>query len=578
MMRVIFLLLVSSIALQSKSQTWNNYLQKRFKSYGIWADSVLLLPSDTTINKAAKSLAVKNGNLYIANGTYWTEISGGSSVVDSLDKLYLKLTGGIVTGTVDIQQPLSLGEGGVSRGRLNFFNEDNGNTGSLSSIPYTSNREWLLPDYDGTLTTEDSLRSKTDSLLNIINGRATFGDVRDVVNDSINYVRDNYVTLNTAQTITGAKTVTNNFKIKDDNGIDVSDTKLVLENARTATISDTIAVAPYILFSSKTFTSDGSGDYSYGSNDMQWRIRQTLAKKGYVAGQDSRLYFDYKNGNAGSWTTAVSISKDGVQGSITGIDQMTLGNYSGNMGKITFRNVGGNTAGVIQAVGNVLRVSDASWNGKIEFFNGIVYYGGSATSTGSQLSSTGWAFAKNSNTTFTASALLHLDKNRSTAGNAPIKFTLAGAALLTTPERGALEAMPYRLHFTDSSNERNTLAHLSDVYKTPMNVADSNYTVEGNEIIIGYTGQTEDRTCTLPNPASHAGKSLTLFAKGMNDYDLTFVGSYKPKNLNDAIITSVKGDLPKHGVDVGSAIEGVSMKLVSFNNEWIILNYFTHYK
>ena len=59
-------------------------MQKRFKSYGIWADSVLLLPSDTTINKAAKSLAVKNGNLYIANGTYWTEISGGSSVVDSL--------------------------------------------------------------------------------------------------------------------------------------------------------------------------------------------------------------------------------------------------------------------------------------------------------------------------------------------------------------------------------------------------------------------------------------------------------------------------------------------------------------
>ena len=78
-MRVIFLLLLSSIAFQSNSQTWNNYLQKRFKSYGIWADSILLLPSDTTINKAAKSLAVKNGNLYIANGNYWTEISGGIS-------------------------------------------------------------------------------------------------------------------------------------------------------------------------------------------------------------------------------------------------------------------------------------------------------------------------------------------------------------------------------------------------------------------------------------------------------------------------------------------------------------------
>jgi len=138
--------------------------------------------------------------------------------------------------------------------------------------------------------------------------------------------------------------------------------------------------------------------------------------------------------------------------------------------------------------------------------------------------------------------------------------------------------MPYRLHYTDSGNQRNTLAYLSDVYKTPMNVADSNYTVVGNEIIIGYTRLTANRTCTLSNPASHTGKSLTLFAKGMNDYDLTFVGSYKPKNLNDAIITSVKGDLPKHGVDMGSAIEGVSMKLVSFNNEWIILNYFTYYK
>ena len=219
-----------------------------------------------------------------------------------------------------------------------------------------------------------------------------------------------------------------------------------------------------------------------------------------------------------------------------------------------------------------------SGNGKIEFFNNVVYFGGSATSTGSQLSSTGWALTKNANTTFTASALLHLAANKSTAGNASLKFTLASAALLSTKEIGAFEAVYDRLYFTDSTNTRNTLAYLSDVYKTPMNVADSNYTVVGNEIIIGYTGQTEDRTCTLPNPASHAGKSLTLFAKGMNDYDLTFVGSYKPKNLNDAIITSVKGDLPKHGVEVGSAIEGVSMNLVSFNNEWVILNYFTHYK
>ena len=81
-MRVIFLLLVSSIAFKSQSQTWNNYLQKRFKSYGIWADSILLVPNDTTVNK--NGFAIKGTTAYIGNGSKWTAISGGSSVVDSL--------------------------------------------------------------------------------------------------------------------------------------------------------------------------------------------------------------------------------------------------------------------------------------------------------------------------------------------------------------------------------------------------------------------------------------------------------------------------------------------------------------
>lgn len=82
MMRVIFLLLVSSIALQSKSQTWNNYLQKRFKSYGIWADSILLVPNDTSLNKTG--FAIKGSTAYIGDGVKWTAITGGSSSVDSL--------------------------------------------------------------------------------------------------------------------------------------------------------------------------------------------------------------------------------------------------------------------------------------------------------------------------------------------------------------------------------------------------------------------------------------------------------------------------------------------------------------
>jgi len=81
-MRVIFLLLLSSIAFQSNSQTWNNYLQKRFKSYGIWADSILLVPNDTSLNKTG--FAIKGSTAYIGDGVKWTAITGGSSVVDSL--------------------------------------------------------------------------------------------------------------------------------------------------------------------------------------------------------------------------------------------------------------------------------------------------------------------------------------------------------------------------------------------------------------------------------------------------------------------------------------------------------------
>ena len=148
-MRVIFLLLLSSIAFQSNSQTWNNYLQKRFKSYGIWADSVLLLPSDTTINKAAKSLAVKNGNLYIANGTYWTEISGGSSVVDSLvyatkanvikvrDSLLAadNFWSGVNTfqNTLTVSNDLQLGAANASYGNAIFYNANNSNKVQLFS-------------------------------------------------------------------------------------------------------------------------------------------------------------------------------------------------------------------------------------------------------------------------------------------------------------------------------------------------------------------------------------------------------------------------------------------------------------
>jgi hypothetical protein len=83
MIRVIFLLLLSSIAFASNSQSWNSYLQKRFKSFGLWADSISIQPSDTTNNKAAKSIAVIGSSMYVSNGTFWTAITGGGSSLPS---------------------------------------------------------------------------------------------------------------------------------------------------------------------------------------------------------------------------------------------------------------------------------------------------------------------------------------------------------------------------------------------------------------------------------------------------------------------------------------------------------------
>jgi hypothetical protein len=303
-----------------------------------------------------------NDSTLKADSLQLTTLAKSYKIVDSLDKLYLKLTGGIVTGTVDIQQPLSLGEGGVSRGRLNFFNEDNGNTGSLSSIPYTSNREWLLPDYDGTLTTEDSLRSKTDSLLNIINGRATFGDVRDVVNDSINYVRDNYVTLNTAQTIKGYKTFDTSFTMRHyTDSLNIYDTTrgIVLENTNGATgNSNSITpegdrITPLIRFKNNVWFNNGNPDapnkvIPNASNPTEWVIQQ----RNYSGSQytyNSNLEIKYKIGTR-DYVTVGKFTKDGFVGNISGLLNVTVGGLSAG-GNGYFKIKQANTEDVLLTMG-----------------------------------------------------------------------------------------------------------------------------------------------------------------------------------------------------------------------------------
>jgi len=199
MMRVIFLLLVSSIALQSKSQTWNNYLQKRFKSYGIWADSVLLVPNDTSLNKTG--FAIKGSTAYIGDGVKWTAITGGSSVVDSLGVIIaakpsfgdvrdvvsdsmgyvrsnfqplenqrLSTGDNVEFSNVSVKKEIIIGEFGGDDGKIRFIDRGTGNVGNLTNGSLTEDdRSWSLPNQSG----EIALTSD--------------------INDSINYVRGNYV-------------------------------------------------------------------------------------------------------------------------------------------------------------------------------------------------------------------------------------------------------------------------------------------------------------------------------------------------------------------------------------------------
>ena len=166
MMRVIFLLLLSSIAFQSNSQTWNNYLQKRFKSYGIWADSILLVPNDTSLNKTG--FAIKGSTAYIGDGVKWTAITGGSSVVDSLvyatkanvikvrDSLLAadNFWSGVNTfqNNLTVSNDLLLGAANASYGNAIFYNANNSNKVQIfSSDTLATDVDIELPTSSGKL-------------------------------------------------------------------------------------------------------------------------------------------------------------------------------------------------------------------------------------------------------------------------------------------------------------------------------------------------------------------------------------------------------------------------------------------
>jgi len=78
-MRRIILISFLFISFLAKAQQYTNFQGYGFKANRIWADSVSIQPSDTVRNKVAKSVAILNNKLYVADGTKWI-IAGGGAV------------------------------------------------------------------------------------------------------------------------------------------------------------------------------------------------------------------------------------------------------------------------------------------------------------------------------------------------------------------------------------------------------------------------------------------------------------------------------------------------------------------
>jgi len=128
-MKKLFIFLLSLTAFSSAfSQTGNDTTKySRFKNYGdrkarYWADSVLNLPSDTTLSKWG--LARKGLLLYVGDGTQWAQTGGGGGGGSfTADELTLHLSGANVfsikstyTGQPSINQVGALANGSIIAG------------------------------------------------------------------------------------------------------------------------------------------------------------------------------------------------------------------------------------------------------------------------------------------------------------------------------------------------------------------------------------------------------------------------------------------------------------------------------
>jgi len=143
-------------------------------------------------------------------------------------------------------------------------------------------------------------------------------------------------------------------------------------------------------------------------------------------------------------TTSDGIFLDGTYPRLT-IQENTSGN---NFGQLYIHN---NISGAYLSARTT-----SSNTGSIEASN-TLQLGVTGTSTIVNIKSTGMGIGTTSPT-----AVLHLKAGTAAAGTAPLKFTTSGAALLTTPEAGAIEVLADTLYYTGSGGTRKTLAYTTD--------------------------------------------------------------------------------------------------------------------
>jgi len=345
--------------------------------------------------------------------------------------------------------------------------------GSADSSGYISSTDWaafdnklnqsdtasMLSAYLRKADTTDKWIAKTHTVNNISNGT---GFLKNNGSGTWSWDGNSYVDLSSNQTVSGNKTFNDSkTTIKVDGlGLTQDYTKgLRLENTTGAT-TNSPQKSPALILAAKNFGNDaGSGGWL--SRTIEWMFEnkgnQGGVDFGSLAAADPRLVVSYRIQGQENFTTVAEFGKNGIMANIIN-DVISLGSAGGSNGRVNFhRSSDGSLQGWIASgnSGDVAHYGNTIfYNTSIKhqpsggFYKNFAYYGTHLNSTTAIVS---------------PSAILHLGAGLSSAGGSPLKFTLAGAALLTTPERGALEAMPYRLSYTDSSNKRNTLAYVSDV-------------------------------------------------------------------------------------------------------------------